>query len=88
MGFMDSWLDTAPVGQFPPNALGLYDLGGNVAEWVSTNYGAGKKNKTLRGGSYLVFSSRKMRSNHRESRVSGGEDTGFRVVLETSREAE
>ncbi len=34
----DRWLYTSPVGSFPPNAFGLYDMQGNAWQWVQDCY--------------------------------------------------
>jgi formylglycine-generating enzyme required for sulfatase activity len=30
----DKWVNTSPGGAFPPNGFGLYDMNGNVMQWV------------------------------------------------------
>jgi formylglycine-generating enzyme required for sulfatase activity/serine/threonine protein kinase len=51
--FTDGFAVTAPVMRFPPNSLGLFDLGGNMAEWCEDGLNKDRRQRVLRGGSWF-----------------------------------
>lgn len=83
MGYNDGFQNTAPVGRFEPNKLGVHDLGGNVREWVSDSYNDDPSFGTTRGGSWEDYTVNHLRTGARRLVPANGtgQGYGFRVVL-------
>lgn len=95
-GYEDGYPVTAPVGSFPPNAKGLYDLAGNVAEWVNDFYEIsvslsqsveqdplGPSSGTyhvIRGSSWAQGTVTELRLSFRDYGTDPRHDVGFRIA--------
>ena len=94
-GYEDGFVVSAPVASFPPNHNGLYDLGGNAAEWVNDVYvippantivktdplgSPSGDNYTIRGASWALSKLTELRLTYRDYGQRGRDDVGFRIA--------
>lgn len=81
--YNDGFPRTSPVGSFPPNAFGLYDMGGNLWQWCQDLYAPGELERVLRGGAWSTYDREELFSSRRNNVLPNvrAVGNGFRCVL-------
>ncbi|MEJ2088474.1 MAG: SUMF1/EgtB/PvdO family nonheme iron enzyme, partial [Gammaproteobacteria bacterium] len=92
-GYNDNYIAAAPVGTYAPNELGLYDMSGNVAEWINDFYEIPSGDavvdplgpesgeyRVIRGSSWMHGTITDLRISFRDYGLEGRRDLGFRVA--------
>ncbi len=95
-GYRDNHGATAPAGSYQPNPLGLYNLGGNVSEWMHDVYAVTPSPPNelardpvgpsegayhvIRGSSWMDTNTTELRLSYRDYGDSARPDLGFRIA--------
>ncbi len=93
-GYNDNQIVSAPVATFPADARGLFDIGGNVAEWINDFYEIPDRRaadrsrwgpdtgeyRVIRGSSWMNGTITELRLTFRDYGTDGRADLGFRIA--------